>query len=269
MIIKWNLTKTLRKYKEADVLVLSIGKSGRTWLRVLINKYLSLQYCIPFGLGDLSKHNTNIPSIVYSHEIWLHLTDASWIQRIFGEYVIPDNILFNKKIILLSRDPRDIVVSLYYQKTRRSNKKIACEISEFIKHKQYGIHNIVNVLNIWHQRLQKHPKCLLIRYEDMRQDILVELIKVLDFIGIENIDIDVIKEAIAFADFDNMKKLEGKGEFKSSILMPTNPSDPNSFKVREGKVGGYIRHFSESDLQYLNNAMMMLVDYYRYDKNVP
>jgi hypothetical protein len=264
MIVKWNLTSALNKYKKSDALILSTGKSGRTWLRVLLNKYLSLYYDVPFELGDLSKLNKKIPVLLFSHELWLHFSDASWIQRILGKYVIPDNILVNKKIVLLSRDPRDVVVSLYYQKTRRSKKKIVCDMNEFIRHRQYGIRTVVNVMNIWHRRLKKHPRCLLIRYEDMKQDVLGELTRLLKFLGIENINIDIARKAVAFADFDNMKRMELKGEFKSSVLMPSDPSDPNSFKVREGKVGGYIRHFCESDAQYLDDAMKMLADHYRY-----
>ncbi|MBS1232425.1 MAG: hypothetical protein H6R42_79 [Nitrospirae bacterium] len=264
MIIKWNVTSGLNKYKTSDVLILSVGKSGRTWLRVLLNKYLSLHYNVPFELCDLRKFNKKIPSLLFSHELWLHFSDASWIQRILGKYIIPDNILVKKKIILLSRDPRDIVVSLYYQKTKRSKKKIACDMKEFIKHKRYGIRTVVNVMNIWHRRLNKHPQCLLIRYEDMKRDAPGELMRLLIFLGIENINIDSVREAVAFADFDNMKRMELKGEFHSRVLMPSDPSDPNSFKVREGKVGGYIRHFCESDSQYLDDAVKMLAQHYRY-----
>ena len=36
-----------------------------------------------------------------------------------------------------------------------------------------------------------------------------------------------------------MKKLEAAGAFDSKILKPGNVTDPESFKVRRGKVGGY------------------------------
>lgn len=264
MIIQWNMTPGVNKYKISDALILSVGKSGRTWLRVLLNKYLSLHYDVPFELGDLRKFNKKVPSLLFSHELWLHFSDASWIQQILGKYIVPDTILFDKKVILLSRDPRDVVVSLYYQKTRRSKRKISCPMNEFIRHKRYGIRTVVNVMNIWHRRLKNHPQCLLIRYEDMKQDALGELVRLLTFLGIENIHIDSAREAVAFADFDNMKRMELKGEFHSPVLMPSDPSDPDSFKVREGKVGGYIRHFRESDSQYLDDAVKMLAQHYGY-----
>lgn len=264
MIVRWNLTRTLRKYKNADAMVLSIGKSGRTWLKVLLNKYFSLQYNIPFDLDDLSKNNKKIPSIVYTHEIWMHYTDATLDQRVRGKYVIPKRILFNKKIILLYRDPRDIAVSLFFQKTKRSKNKIECNISYFIRHKRYGIYNIVYVMNKLHQRLKNHRICLWLSYENMKTDTFGSLIKVLEFIGIENVNNTIAREAVAFADFENLKCMEASGEFKKDILRPANPSDPDSFKIREGKVGGYVRYFSERDLRYINKAMYLLEDFYRY-----
>ncbi|MEW6066684.1 MAG: sulfotransferase domain-containing protein [Nitrospirota bacterium] len=267
MIIQWNLTQSLSQYRKADVIILSIGKSGRTWLRVLVNKYLSLHYNIPFELSDLHKYNEIIPSIIYSHEIWLHYSEATWFQYIFGKYVIPNKILHSKKIILLCRDPRDVVVSLYHQKTRRSRKKIKTDIHSFIKHKKYGIYNIIKVLTIWHERLKNHPSLLLIRYEDIKEDALGNLLKILEFLGIKDIDMKKAVEAVSFSDFDNMKLMEASGDFRNSKLLPADPSDPNSFKVREGKVGGYVLHCSEADQRYLTDALNNLADYFGYKKD--
>lgn len=63
MNVKWNLTNKAKLMRKSDVLVLSISKSGRTWLRVMINKYISLVYDIPFSLEDLSMRNNEVPSI--------------------------------------------------------------------------------------------------------------------------------------------------------------------------------------------------------------
>ncbi len=264
MIVTWNITEELKEYKNADIVFLSIGKSGRTWLRVLINKYLSLHYNLPFGLNNLNLLNSDIPSIVYTHEAWMHFSEATLSQRAVGKYLIPDRILSKKRIILLARDPRDIVVSLYYHKTKRARKKVQCTMSEFIKHKKFGIHNIIFVMNLWRKRLKNHPACLLTHYEAFKKDPLSELIRVIEFIGIKAIDRQKAEEAVAFGDFTNMKRMEERGEFGSSILSPADASDPDSYKVRKGKVGGYKQYFNEADLGYLDNALNKLDDYYMY-----
>jgi hypothetical protein len=264
MIVNWNVTGELQEYKNADIVVLSIGKSGRTWLRVLINKYLSFHYDVPFGLNDLNTLNSNIPSIAYSHEAWMHFSEATWSQRAAGKYIIPDRILSRKRIVLHARDPRDVVVSLYYHKTKRARKKVQCTMGDFIRHKKFGIQNIIFVMNLWHKRLKNHPACLLTHYEDFKQNSLSELTRVIEFIGIKGIDKQKAGEAVAFGAFTNMKRMEAQGEFGSSILRPADASDPDSFKVREGKVGGYLQHFNEADLRYLDNALNKLDAYYMY-----
>ena len=261
------LTRTLPRYKNADVLILSIGKSGRTWLRVLINKYFSLKNNIPFELNDLHRIDDSIPSIIYTHEMWRHYTHARLPEFLKGKYIIPDNILYKKKVILLYRDPRDVVVSLYFQATNRSKRykgKVPNEISDFIRHKTLGIYNIVKVMNKWHSRLSDHQDILRISYEDMKKDVFMELKKILEFIGIENVDNESAREAVNFSDFNNMKLMEAKGAFNKQALSPVDRNDTNSYKVREGKTGGYVRHFNDSDLDYLNEAMEMLNDIYGY-----
>ncbi len=262
-MITWNITKNRNKFRKNDILVLSI-KSGRTWFRVLLNKYLSLHYGVPFEAGNPTKYHEAIPSIGFTHEMWKHCSAASLSQRIRGKYLIPKDILFSKKVILLCRDPRDTVVSLFFQKTKRSGTRVECDISTFIRDPKLGILGIIHVMNRWRERLRKHPHFLRVSYEELRGDTLGTLIKVLEFIGITDIDVSRAKEAVDFASFENMKAMETRGDFNRRNLQPGDPSDADSFKVREGKVGGYKRHFAEADLKYINTAMHELDTFYPY-----
>ena len=55
-----------------------------------------------------------------------------------------------------------------------------------------------------------------------------------------------------------MKKLEAAGAFDSKILKPGNVTDPESFKVRRGKVGGYREYLTEDDQRYALEAIKQL-----------
>jgi hypothetical protein len=55
-----------------------------------------------------------------------------------------------------------------------------------------------------------------------------------------------------------MNKLEAAGAFASKILQPTDVADPESFKVRRGKVGGYTDYLAGDDLAYATEAMRKL-----------
>jgi hypothetical protein len=61
----------------------------------------------------------------------------------------------------------------------------------------------------------------------------------------------VLDGAVEFARFDNMRALERKNAFKSARLRPADGADPESFKTRKGKVGGYREYFTDEDLAYL------------------
>lgn len=268
MLVKWNLTRHLNHYKSADVLVLSIGKSGRTWLRVLLNKFLSLHFDVPFGIGDLSLSDRRIPSILYEHEAWSHFCDASWFKRVVGRNIAPDGVLRQKKVVLLYRDPRDVVVSLYFQKTKRSRKKIDCDIKTFIRDKKNGIANIVSVMNLWRGRLQNHPSCFWLSYEALKSSPQGELQRLLDFVGIKGYDQNLCAEAVAFADFENMQVMERDNKFQSRILSARDISDPDSYKVREGKTGGYIKHFDDDQIYYLDEVVSLLDKFYNYTPTI-
>ena len=264
MIVSWNLSGRRTRYLGRHALILSIGKSGRTWLRVLLNKFLSLHYNVPFELGDLSKYSADVPSIGYDHELWKHFSEATISERIRGKYLIPPRTLFCMNVILLYRDPRDVVVSLYFQKTKRSHNKIILSIGDFLRHNRYGIRNIIRVMNEWRGRLKDHPHCLWLSYEGLKADTAGELVRIVDFIGIKDADAAQIRESVDFARFENMKKMEARGEFQKQSLRPGDPADADSFKVREGKIGGYKRHFSEQDLEYIVQAMRSLDKFYTY-----
>ena len=71
-------------------------------------------------------------------------------------------------------------------------------------------------------------------------------------------DAEAFSHALEFSRFGNMKKLEAAGAFASKILQPTDVADPESFKVRRGKVGGYTDYLTGDDLAYATEAMRKL-----------
>lgn len=264
MIIKWNLTSHASKFRDASVLVLSVGKSGRTWLRVLLNKYLSLHFDVPFSIDSLHDRDPRVPAIRFDHEIWSHYADAGPLDYWLGRNVCPDAVLRQKKVALLFRDPRDVVVSLYFQKTKRSRQRVEADISEFIRDPRKGIGGIVRVMNLWRQRLADHPDCLWMRYEAMKADTAGELARLVRHLRIGEVKEAAVRQAVEFAAFENMKRMEATDAFGSPILRARDTSDPNSFKVREGKVGGFRKHFGPADLEYLDAQLAALDPFYPY-----
>ena len=67
-----------------------------------------------------------------------------------------------------------------------------------------------------------------------------------------------LNHALEFSTFGNMKKLESAGAFDSKILRAGDTSDPESFKVRRGKVGGFADYLSPTDQEYAAVALRRL-----------
>lgn len=264
MIVHWNLMRRRTLFNKSDVYIISVAKSGRTWFRVLLNKYLSLAYDIPFSLEDLSRQDKKLPSIFFTHELWEHYSKATLLQKIFGKYIIPKKMLWSKKVVILYRDPRDVLVSLYFHKRKRSEKPTEKALIDFISDRRHGIQLIIRVMNQWRHRLEHHPACYWVSYEALKHDTLETFLGVLEFLIPYNIRESLVQQAVAFAEFENMKKMEAEGTFGSKILKPGTTSDPDSFKVRKGVVGGYVNHFSDRDLQHLDREVAKLHPFFNY-----
>lgn len=97
--------------KAPRVSLVSFPKSGRTWLRVLIGKAL----CEQAGLDDQQIFDkdklaeaTGLPKINYTHE------DSGNSGRQHYQELETDKSKYKqRKVIMLMRDPRDVLVSYY------------------------------------------------------------------------------------------------------------------------------------------------------------
>jgi hypothetical protein len=264
----------IRKLRDAlsntDVIVFSLGKSGRTWLRFMLNKYLSLQYGVPFSSEDLHKDNDAIPRIMYSHHLWVSSAHfPRWLNNLLARFpVVSQELLNSKKVVLLSRDPRDTIVSNYFQLTKRANddKRIDnISISDFIRHRHWGLRERVEVMNKLYELTRHHPNRLILTYEAMKANPAKELERLITYLGIEVNPLH-IAAAVEFANFDNMRRMEASSEVSRKMLRPGDPNDPDSFKVRKGKVGGYVEYFGEADLRFIEERVAALLPEYGYQK---
>jgi len=66
------------------------------------------------------------------------------------------------------------------------------------------------------------------------------------------------ENALEFSRFGNMRKMETSLEYDQQLLQPGNVNDPESYKVRRGKIGGYVDYLDPSDVEYADQAMSAL-----------
>ena len=259
--LRWNVSKAAKRYARADAIVVSTPKSGRTWLRVFLCAYFCGLAGRPFSF-DMLQRDT-VPRVAFTHDLWEHWYYARLKDRLRGKHLVPWRVSRDKPIILLVRDPRDVVVSLYFQVTRR-DQRYHGSLVEMIRHQTFGIEPLVYVLNTWLATWGDRPGVKLIRYEDCRADPVRLFGEVLTFLGVRHIDTPSFADSIAFCSFENMQRMEATGKFATRILAPGDTHDAESFKVRRGIVQGYRDYFGSNDIRYLDSAIMCLDKRYGY-----
>jgi hypothetical protein len=268
-VIRWNLSSRARQLSGGDAIVVSIPKSGRTWIRTFLCAYFCQRYGHPFSLTPEQYGDARIPRIIYSHDRFEQRTKADRWDQVRGKYFIPAGERRRAKIVLLARDPRDTFVSHYVQLTRRTRETPdqlkQKEIGDVLRDPRHGIASMIEIMNGWLDEWAGRENFLLLRYEDLQRAPEKSFRELLEFLGDEP-DPGAFAHALEFSRFGNMKKMETAGAFASKILQPTDVADPESFKVRRGKVGGFTDYLLGHDLVYANEALRKLDPTFGYDE---
>jgi len=257
-----NFSSRARELSGGDAIILSIPKSGRTWLRAFLCAYFCRRFGLEFTLRPGRYALPGFPRIVFSHDLFEHRTKGDRWDRIRGKYLVPQRELNRAKIILLARDPRDCFVSLYLQLTRRDpNAPVKLKhktVSAMLRDEKFGMRAIINAMNNWLNEFSERDNFTLVRYEALRASPAEHFRDLLAVLGESSPDANIFQEALEFSRFENMQKLEAAGAFDSNILHPGDVRDPESFKVRRGKVGGYSEYLSTEDQQFAAAAITEL-----------
>jgi len=215
--------------RNEKVVVLSWPKSGRTWLRYMLDRLgLHLEYT----------HSPRSPPF-----------PGGWDR---------------KRIIFLHRDPRDTTVSHWFSETRRM-AKYSGSLSDFLRDPDEGLEPAMRFNLLWKERLERAGKGLILTYEALHADTAGELARAVAFLGGRAVRDEALREAVAAGRFENMRAVETTGRgfgLYGDALAPGDPADPDSFKTREGSIGGWRRHFSPADAAFAD-ALLERHDYFR------
>lgn len=217
--------------RDTGTVVLSWPKSGRTWLRYM--------------LDQLGIH------LEYSHQREAEALPDGWDR---------------KRIILLHRDPRDTTVSHWFAVTRRGGGYRGT-LSDFLRDPEAGLERAMRFNLHWKEWLDRGGAggALTLSYEGLHADTAGELGRAVAFLRGPAVPEEMLRRAVAAGRFENMHAVESSGRgarLYGDVLTPGDPADPDSFKTREGRVGGWRRHFSAADTAFAD-ALLERHDYFR------
>ena len=259
------------RLQRCDWVLMSWGKSGRTWLRVMLSRAYTLKGGFEaselLDFDNLKKRDASLPAVFFTHNNYLR--DYTGNQRSKRHFQ-------GKRIVLLVRDPRDVAVSQFFQwqYRMRPNKKFindypphgaSIDAWDFVLDKEAGVPRIVDYFNGWASAMPELKDVLVVRYEDMRRQPAEVLAKILAFTHTD-VTPQQVQEAVDFAAYENMKKMEQDSFFKGSgaRVKPGDKANPESFKVRKAKVGGYRDHFDDEQCAMLEGMVAELDPVFGY-----
>ncbi len=240
----------------AEATVVSYGKSGRTWLRLMLSRFYQRRHGLPEGAfleyDNLNRQVAEIPTIFFTH--------GNYLRDYTGHFDDLAADFRDRPVLLLVRDPRDIAVSQYFQWAHRMsphkkwlNRYPAVDeeltIWQFVAQHEAGLDRAIEFLNGWARASEKLESIEIVRYEDMRVEPESVLERVLRFFGADPEPAEV-QEAVEYARFDNMRQLEHESVVAASgrRLIPGEPGRSDSYKVRRAKVGGWRDYFDEAEI---------------------
>jgi hypothetical protein len=232
------------------VLFLSYPKSGRTWVRFLVDAYLA-------DLHDIEVSN------VFEVERrldprwrieWTHLTGAM-IQLLPYDRIGEMNFstLYGRPCIHLSRDPYATLASAYFQ-ARDRVKVFQGTPSEFIRSPFFGAHKLAAFQALVERLRDRFSSFTSLTYEELQADPAASLRTVLEALG-AGIDPERIEKAVGLGAFESLRHLARTPEYAGTPIAPVDPDNPASDKVRRGGDGGWRELFSEEDAAYIESAI--------------
>ncbi len=232
---------------DADAVVISFPKSGRTFVRAMLARLFQVKFGIDerrlLDFPSLRRAAPAVPRLLF-----VHAGDA------MRE---PDKIRINPahyahaKAVLLARHPADVAVSRYHHLKHRSRDRARKRLAElpltlFVWTEKGGIPSIVEYLNAWAKIAGT-----IVRYEDFLIEPEKTLGALVKAVGL-TVTAKNIAGAVEFASFDKLKQREREGYFTSSRLQPAKTGDEKSQKVRSGGSGGYRARLGEVEAKRID-----------------
>jgi hypothetical protein len=211
--------------------IVSFPKSGRTWLRVMLD-----------DVGAKADFTHDGSDHQLRHSLTALQADKSRYK--------------GASVLLLVRDPRDTAVSGYFQVTRRLKLSDA-SISDILRDERHGIKKICHFNLQWFAAARQVKPFAILSYEQMHKAPAAALCAVAALAGV-TVDERIAELVASNRAFARLRAAEASGELAhryGPYLLPGDRNDAESFKVRRGVIGGYTDYLSEADLAYCESVL--------------
>jgi len=234
---------------ESDIFIVTYPKSGTTWMQAIVREMLLKDD--PEDLAAMKLTN-RLPWTDSPHEMVLDAVESWPSPRVFKcHHHSPEEMdsLFFKgnrkmKIIYVTRDPRDIAVSLYHHIKKMKFSAFVNESAFDTFQKTYMRDKDVVFYGLWEAHVEnwlnarKEYDILVVKYEDMIEDAVREIKRVAAFLEVD------LSETSA-------QDIAVKTSFKSATdnmhnLFNDDTGMTNSL-LRKGVAGDWVNNFEDEE----------------------
>ncbi|KAG8493428.1 hypothetical protein CXB51_010987 [Gossypium anomalum] len=257
---------SFQKYFQAlddDIIVASTPKAGTTWLKALVFTIVNHH---SYTLSNTPLNSANPHQLIPFLEVKLYRKnpnpDLSKIPspRLFSTHLpypmLADSIKHsNCRIIYITRNPFDIIVSLWHFFRFMDDWSVEDCFEMFCRGKEGCGSFWDHALGYWNMSLEKPSNVFFLRYEELKEDPVAQTKRLAEFLGfpfsMEEEKTGVVNQIVDFCIFNNLKDLEVNktGKMAETIL----PSYKLYF--RSGKVGDYVNYLTPAAVERFNNIL--------------
>lgn len=228
-----------------DIFLVSYPKSGNTYLRFLIAHAIQIHYNLNRSVNFFTLEEF-VPSIRAKGDTVLNHTGL--LGRIGFPRIIKSHSAYNSKyrrVLLIIRDPRDVLVSYYYHVKNYQKRAENWTFSEFIRHPEFHPKNWSDHTNSWlNSRVNPDVNIQILKYEDFITDPQTNLERLLNLLGLTSITKEEINLVVSLSSKENMKKLEA--DTASTLRVKTHQTP----FVRKGSISQG-NELSKEDKKYI------------------
>ena len=220
--------------KTSDRLLVSFPKAGSTWVRYFLYQIL----CQRSDEQGISMDAANRLMPEFANRSMFLPWSFDECSRVVKTHQRYNPIFGGKNVVLIIRDPRDIIVSFYHYALGSNDYNFSGTVSDMLRHPRMGARACISHYQSW----VKHAQ-LILTYEGIKANPYLEFLRLLESYGIERSE-EEIKLAIEASDFSSMRKAQA-----NSQALKKEFKDGHQF-VRSGKTSQWRELFSPEDISF-------------------
>ncbi len=218
-----------------DIYIASYPGSGTTWLQMIVYQLAS----------QGNTHFAHICEVVPFFERSLQVGRNLNVlppPRLFKTHYSHRRLPKVGKYIYVYRNGKDVLLSYFH--FYKSHLRYRGSFEEFFERfleGRVGYGSWFNHVSEWKAYAARNPNCLIVRYEDLQENLAEWLPKIADFCG-QSIETEKCTTILEHCSFDFMKRHEDKFDHTTGVLWELGLTQGNF--IRLGQIDSWKQHFT-------------------------